>query len=194
MKMLITEGAPTKQFEKDVETAMDPHIKHLEKELLKIRTGRAVPAMIEDVKVASYGSYLPLKELAGISAPDAALLVVQPWDQAILPDIEKALATSDLGLNPINDGNLIRIQMPKMSSTRRDELVKVLSQKVEQGKIAVRNVRRDVHNLIRELEKAKKISEDYGRRLQESLQKVTDKLIKDCDVRGVKKAEEIKAL
>lgn len=194
MKIVLTEGAPTKQFEKDVETEMDGHIKHMEKELLKIRTGRAVPSMIEDVRVASYGSYMTLKELAAISAPDAALLVVQPWDKANIPEIEKALSTSDLGLNPANDGNIIRIQMPKMSSSRREELTKVLAQKVEQGKIAIRNVRKDVHNVVRETEKAKKISEDYSRRLQEALQKVTDKFIQLSDTIAEKKEKEIKAL
>lgn len=194
MKIVLTEGAPTKQFEKDIETEMDLHMKHMEKELLKIRTGRALPSMIEDVKVASYGSYMPLKEIAAISAPDAALLVVQPWDKANIPEIEKALSTSELGLSPANDGNIIRIQMPKMSSSRREELSKVLSQKIEQGKIAIRNVRKEVHNLVRETEKAKKISEDYSRRLQEALQKVTDKFIALSDTIGEKKEKEIKAL
>ncbi len=194
MKILLTEGAPTKQFEKDIETEMDTHIKHMEKELLKIRTGRAVPSMIEDVKVASYGSFMPLRELAAISAPDASLLVVQPWDKANIAEIEKALSSSDLGLSPANDGNIIRIPMPKMSSSRREELSKVLSQKVEQCKVSIRNVRKEVHNIIRETEKAKKISEDYSRRLQESLQKATDKFIAQSDTVAEKKDKEIKAL
>ncbi len=194
MKISLVEGAPTKQFEKDIETEMDLHMKHFEKELLKIRTGRAHPSMIEDVKVSSYNSFMPLKEIAAISAPDAALLVVQPWDKANIPEIEKALSGSDLGLTPMNDGNIIRIQLPKMSSNRREDLVKALCQKLEACKVAVRNVRKDVHNLIRETEKSKKISEDYARRLQDSLQKVTDKFIQTSDTIALKKETEIKAL
>ena len=194
MAITLTEGANTKQFEKDIEQEMDQHVKHLEKELLKIRTGRAHPSMIEDVKVTAYGALMPLKEVAAVSAPDVALLVVQPWDKANIPEIEKALSSSDLGLTPQNDGNVIRIQLPKMSSSRREDLAKVLNQKLEQAKVSVRNVRKDIQNMIRETEKAKKISEDYSRRLQESLQKTTDKLIELCDSIGTKKENEIKAL
>jgi ribosome recycling factor len=190
----VTEGAPTKQFEKDVETEMDISLKHFEKELLKIRTGRAHPNMIEDVKIMAYGALMPLKEVAAVSAPDAALLVVQPWDKANIAEIEKSLAASDLGLTPMNDGNVIRIQLPKMSSTRRDELAKTLNQKHEQCKVGIRNVRKDIHNILRETEKAKKISEDYGRRLQESLQKITDKMIAASDSIALKKEKEIQAL
>ena len=194
LHVTIQEGAPTKQFEKDIETAMDAHIKHFEKELLKVRTGRAHPSMIEDVRVSVYGSSMPLKEVAAVSAPDAALLVIQPWDKGTMAEIEKALAGSDLGVTPLNDGNLIRIQLPKMSSSRRDELSKVLLNKLEVCKIAIRNVRKEVHNTVRETEKAKKISEDYGRRLGESLQKVTDKLIALSDSIAAHKEKEIKAL
>ncbi|MBA2307658.1 ribosome recycling factor [Candidatus Dependentiae bacterium] len=190
----LVEGAPTKQFEKDVELAMDQHIKHFEKELLKVRTGRAHPSMIEDIRVSVYGSSMPLKEVAAVSAPDAALLVVQPWDKANMGEIEKALSNSDVGVTPQNDGNIIRIQLPKMSSSRREELTKVLLAKLEACKVAIRNVRKEVHNTLRETEKAKKISEDYGRRLSESLQKVTDKLIVVSDTIAVQKEREIKAL
>lgn len=194
MNITLTESTNPKQFEKDIEKEMDTHVKHLEKELLKIRTGRAHPSMIEDVKVTAYGAVMPLKEVAAVSAPDVALLMIQPWDKANIPEIEKALSSSDLGLTPQNDGNVIRIQLPKMSRSRREELAKVLSQKLEQAKISVRNVRKDVQNIIRETEKAKKISEDFGRRLQESLQKVTDKMIEVCDSIGAKKENELKSL
>lgn len=194
MKITLTEGANTKQFEKEIEQEMDTHIKHFEKELLKIRTGRAHPSMIEDVKVTAYGAAMPLKEVAAVFAPDVGLLLVQPWDKANIPEIEKALSSGDLGLTPMNDGNVIRIQLPKMSSSRREDLIKVLSQKSEQAKIAIRNVRKEVQNMIRETEKSKKISEDYGRRLLESLQKVTDKLIEIADAITAKKETEIKVL
>ncbi len=194
MKISLVEGAATKQFEKDVEMEMDPHIKHLEKELLKIRTGRAHPSMIEDVKVTAYGALMPLREIAAVSAPDVALLLIQPWDKANIGEIEKALSGSDLGLTPNNDGNVIRIQLPRMSSSRREELAKLLNQKVEQAKVAVRNARKEVQNLIRETEKGKKISEDYGKRLMDSLQKITDKMIEACDSLSAKKEAEIKSL
>lgn len=188
----LTENSNPKQFEKFIETEMDKHIKHLEKELLKIRTGRAHPTMIESIKVMAYGSLMPLKDVAALSAPDTNLLMVQPWDKTIMADIEKAIAQSDVGVTPLNDGNVIRIQLPKMSSARRDELTKVLHQKLEACKVAIRNVRKDIHNTIRDTEKSKKISEDFSRRLQDVLQKITDKFVEMSDKVCVKKEEEIR--
>jgi ribosome recycling factor len=190
----FTEGASTTPFEATVESEMNKHIQHFEKELQKIRTGRAHPSMIEDIKVFAYGTMMPLKETAAISAPDAQLLVVQPWDKTIMPDIEKALSTSDLGVTPATDGPLIRIVLPKMSSSRRDELSKVLGKRLEECKIALRNVRKDVHTAIRETEKDKKISEDYSKRLQDLLQKITDKVTSQADALSSKKEAEIKSL
>ena len=194
VKLTIKEGAPTKTFETAVEEEMSTHLHAYEKELLKIRTGRAHHTMIEDVKVASYGALMSLKEVASISAPEPALLIVQPWDKANIPEIEKALSSSELGLTPLNDGNVIRIQLPKMSSDRREELIKILSKKQEQCRISIRNYRKEVHNTLRDLEKAKSISEDYGRRLQESLQKSTDKMIKVVDDITHKKESELKTI
>lgn len=194
MKIQLSEGASTKQFEKDIELEMDQHIKHFEKELIKIRTGRAHPDMLADVKVAAYGALMPLKEVAAISAPDVGLLLVQPWDKALIDDVEKALSQSDIGVTPANDGNVIRIALPKMSSSRRDELAKILHQKLEACKVSVRKVRQEVQNIIRETEKSKKISEDYSRRLQETLQKTTDKFIENSDKLASKKETEIKTL
>ena len=194
VKVTIKEGGPTKPFESEIETEMKQHIQEFEKELLKIRTGRAHPSMIEDVKVPSYGTIMSLREMASISAPEAAMLIVQPWDKANIPEIEKALSTSELGLSPVNDGNVIRLQLPKMSSTRREELVKILVKKVEQCRVAIRNVRRDVNTLVKDLEKSKSISEDYGRRLQDCLQTVTDKMIKAVDTINDKKTSELKSL
>jgi len=194
IKITLTENAPVKQFEDSIEKEMATHLTAFEKELLKVRTGRAHPSMIEDIKVLSYGAMMSLKEVSAISAPDASMLVVQPWDKENIPTIEKALSTSEFGLTPINDGNIIRISLPKMSSARRDELAKVVSQRLEQAKIAIRNVRKEVHNQLRDLEKAKTISEDYGRRAQESLQKVTDRMIKKADDISSKKEQELKSL
>lgn len=190
----FTEGASTKPFETTVEADMQKHIQHFEKELQKIRTGRAHPSMIEDIKVFAYGTMMPLKETAAVSAPDAQLLVVQPWDKTIIPEIEKALSASDLGVTPMTDGPIIRIVLPKMSSSRRDELSKVLGKRLEECKIALRNVRKDVHTAIRDTEKDKKISEDYSKRLQDLLQKITDKVSALADTLSSKKEAEIKAL
>jgi ribosome recycling factor len=194
LKITLTENGPVKNFETAVEKEMENHIQAFEKELLKVRTGRAHPSMVEDVKVSSYGAMMSLRELAAISAPEASSLLIQPWDKENIAAIEKALSTTEMGLTPINDGNVIRIQLPKMSSARRDELVKVVGQKLEQTKIALRNVRKEVHNQLRDLEKAKTISEDYGRRVQDSLQKVTDRLVKKADDIGGKKEQELKSL
>src|SRR5580704_14808547 len=114
MKIDLIEGGPLKNFEKSIEIEMDNHIKHLEKELLKIRTGRAHPSLIENLKVQAYDTVMNLKEVAAISAPDPLLLVIQPWDKAVMPEIEKSITSSDLGLTPLNDGNVIRLQLTKM--------------------------------------------------------------------------------
>ncbi len=190
----FVEGASTKSFETSVDGDMQKHIQHFEKELSKIRTGRAHPSMIEDIKVFAYGTMMPLKEVAALAAPDAQLLTIQPWDKTIIPEIEKALQTSDLGVTPQTDGPLIRIILPKMSSSRRDELNKVLGKRLEECKIALRNVRKEVHTAIRDAEKDKKISEDYSKRLQDLLQKITDKVTLQADALSSKKETEIKAL
>jgi len=179
MNFTFIEGSSTKPFEAFIEEQMNPPLKHFEKELSKIRTGRAHTSMVEDIRVICYGSSMPLKELAAISAPESQLLVIQPWDKSLINDIEKAIAMSDLGVTPFNDGDVIRIQLPKMSSSRREELTKALLKRLEECKIGIRNVRKEVHNLIRDAEKTKKVSEDYSKRLQDILQKLTDKF---CDI------------
>lgn len=194
MKIEFNESTNIKQYEKAIETEMDSHIKHFEKEIAKIRTGRAHPSMVEDIKVMAYGSMMPLKEVGAVTAPDVSLLVIQPWDNNLIPDIEKAIINSDIGINPTNDGAVIRLPIPKMSSSRRDDLAKVLGQKLEIAKVAIRNVRKDVQNSIRDAEKNKKVSEDSSKRLQDMLQKVTDKLIASTDQMATKKESEIKAL
>jgi ribosome recycling factor len=190
----FVEGASTKPYEHMVESEMDKPLKHFEKELSKINTGRANPALIDHLKVIAYGGPMALRDIAAISAPEIQLLVIQPWDKAIIPDIEKAITASDLGLTPLNDGNLIRIQLPRMTSTRRDEFVKLVHKKLEECKVALRGVRKEFHGLIRDTEKNKKISEDYSKRLQDLLQKITDKFIEQADKISMKKETEIKSL
>ena len=194
VNLSFVEGASTKPFEVSIEGEMQPHIKHLEKELLKIRTGRAHPTMLEDIKIFAYDTIMPLKELASIAAHDSQLLVVQPWDKSLLADLEKGIAQSDLGIIPTNDGTVLRIVLPRMSAARREELVKVLKQKLEESKIAIRNVRKEMHNAVRDAEKGKKISEDYSKRLQDLIQKITDKSIEFADKAAQKKEVEIQAV
>jgi len=183
----------TKSFESAMETEMVKPIKHFEHELVKIRTGRANTSMIEDLKVACYGQApMPLKSLAVLGAPDAKLLTVQPWDVSIIGDIEKSINESNIGLTPDNDGKIIRLRLPEMSSTRREELVKILSKKLEECRVGIRNIRKDFHNVMRNAKKDKSISEDFYNRLEDSLKKVTDKFVKQAESMGAVKEKDIK--
>ncbi len=190
----FTEGAPTKQFETIVDSEMQKPLQHFDKELGKLRTGRSHTSMIEDIRVNAYGTMMPLRELAALSAPEPQLLVVQPWDKGVMADVERAIALSDLGASPVNDGVLIRIVLPKMSSNRRDEIAKTLAKRLEECRVSIRNLRKDIHNLIRGAEKDKKISEDYSKRLQTLLQKVTDAAIEKAEQAAQRKEHEIKSL
>ncbi|KKR96708.1 MAG: Ribosome-recycling factor [candidate division TM6 bacterium GW2011_GWE2_41_16] len=192
--LVLTEGMNPKQFEQTIEALMVPSVDHFEKELAKIRTGRAHPSMVEGLKVECYGTALTLKEIATITAPEAQLIVIQPWDQSNINAIEKALSLSDLSVSPVNDGSLIRIQIQPMSSSRRQELIKLLGKKVEETKVAVRKVRQDINTIIKDSEKARKISEDTAKRLQDALQKMTDKFVAKIDTINTKKENEIAQL
>lgn len=174
IELTLVEGQ-TKDLEKLTDTEMTKSIKHFEKEVVTIKTGRANTAMVEDLKVPCYDSVMSLKELAILTAPDARLIVIQPWDKSIIGLIEAAISNSDLGVTPANDGNVIRIQLPQPNSARREELVKILHKKLEESKMAVRNSRKEFVNIIREHEHDKKISEDFSKRLMDILQKATDK-------------------
>jgi ribosome recycling factor len=185
----------TKEFEKVMNQEMDKVVKHFERELVTIRTGRAHPSLVEDIKVVCYGgSPLRLKEIASISTPEARLIVIQPWDPAILNDIEKTLLTSDLGVTPVNDGAYIRIILPEMSTQRREELTKILSKKTEEARISIRNIRKNFHNLVRDAQKNKEISEDHSRRLNDIVQKITDLFIAKIDELSQKKEKEIRTI
>lgn len=192
-EIILTEGA-TKPFEQTAEQEMTKSIKHFEHELVSLRTGRAHPSMVEDLKVACYGgeAEMPLKSLATVTTPEARIILIQPWDQGVVPDIERAIADSDVGVTPQNDGNLIRLILPEMSSARRDELKKVLGKKLEECRVSIRSVRKHYHNLIRDTQKAKEISEDFAKRLNDLLQKTTDKFIKQAEALSAKKESELK--
>lgn len=171
---------------------MKKALEHFERELTKIRTGRAHTSLIEDLPVSCYGQApAPLKNFAVLAAPDPELLTVQPWDVATIDEIERAIATSSLGLTPTNEGKIIRIRLPRMSSARREELTKLLGKKLEDCKTTVRNIRKDFHNLLRDSKKDKKISEDFFNRLLDTLQKVTDDYIAKADGLAQKKEKEL---
>lgn len=174
----------------EAEDRMRKAVEALRRELTTIRTGRASPALVDRLMVEYYGTPTPLNQLANISTPEARLLVIQPWDRNAIQPIEKAILKSELGLTPSNDGRLIRLVIPQLTEERRRELVKVVRRKVEEGRVAVRNIRRDALEDLKEAEKEKLISEDDFKRAQERLQKLTDRYISETDRVGeVKEAE-----
>ncbi len=175
----------------DAKAHMEKAVEALRTDLQTIRTGRASPALIERLHVEYYGVSTPLNQVASITVPEARMLVVQPWDKTALGAIEKAILKSDLGLNPTNDGKLIRVVIPYLSEERRRELIKLVHKKVEEGHVAVRNCRRDALESMEKAEKAKEISEDELKRAKERLQKVTDGFIEKVDDTGQVKQQEI---
>ncbi len=181
-----------KGFQTPMEAEMEKTIKHFEGELIKIRTGRAHTSLVEGVEVSVYGQApMPLRGLAVLAAPDARLITIQPWDVNIIPDIEKAILASSIGVTPRNDGRIIRIQLPETSSDRREELVKILGKKLEECKVSARNIRKEFHNLIRDAKKDKTISENFHNRLEDLLQKITDKFISKAEELSNKKKKDL---
>jgi ribosome recycling factor len=175
----------------DTEKRMQKAAEALSRELAAIRGGRARTSLVDHVKVEYYGSTMPLNQLATVSAPEARLLTIQPWDRQALSAIEKAIQKSDLGLNPSNDGHIIRLAIPPLTEERRKDLVRVVHKKVEEGRVAVRNVRRDCLEELRRLEREEHVPEDDERRAQEKLQKLTDRHIEDIDRLGQEKEAEL---
>lgn len=165
----------------EAEDRMKKTVEHLTKDLAALRAGRANPAMLEKVMVDYYGEPTPIHQLANITVPEARLLVVQPWDKGSIQNIEKAIMKSDLGVNPNNDGNVIRIVIPQLTEERRKDLVKVVKKRGEEAKVAVRNIRRDANDMLKASEKDKLISEDDNKKGSDEVQKATDKYIKEID-------------
>ncbi|NLO96626.1 MAG: ribosome recycling factor [Peptococcaceae bacterium] len=163
----------------------------LRKDLVSIRAGRANPAILEKVTVDYYNTPTPINQLATVSVPEPRMLIIQPWDKSVIKDIEKAIMKSDLGLTPSNDGNVIRLAIPQLTAERRAEIVKTVKKKAEEARVAVRNVRRELIDDIKEMEKQKTISEDESKKGQEKAQKLTDKYIKEIDEILEKKEKEI---
>jgi ribosome recycling factor len=175
----------------EAENRMQKAVEALRRELSTIRTGRASPSLVDRLTVDYFGTHTPLNQLASISVPEPRMLSIQPWDKTSIPIIEKAIQKSDLGLTPSNDGRQIRLIIPQLTEERRRDLVKVVRRKVEEGKVAVRNTRRDLLEEAKKLEKDKSISEDELKRAQDRLQKLTDRYIQENDKIGAAKEAEV---
>jgi ribosome recycling factor len=176
---------------RDSEERMKKTVDAVDHNLAAIRTGHAHVGLVDHVKVDYFGTSLPVNQMATVSAPEARLLTIQPWDRNALTAIEKALAMSDLGLNPSNDGQIIRLVIPPLTEQRRKEMIKLVHSRVEDGRVAVRNVRRDGNEHIKRLVQSKEASEDDQRKAQEQLQKLTDRYISVIDQRGKDKEAEL---
>ncbi|MBC8283750.1 MAG: ribosome recycling factor [Nitrospinae bacterium] len=166
---------------KDAEGKMKSSIDHLLHELGKLRTGQASVALLDDLMVDYYGNPTPLKQVATLGAPDSQTLTVQPWEVSIMKDIEKAIQASDLGLTPNNDGKVIRLTIPPLTKERRQQLVKLVKKQSEDSKVAIRNIRRDINEKLKQSEKKHDISEDEGRKGHDEVQKITDKFVAEVD-------------
>lgn len=160
---------------------MELAVESIRSELAKLRTGKATPAILDSITVDYYASKVPLKQVANVSAPEPRLLVIQPWEKNLLSEIEKEILKSDLGLNPANDGIVIRIPIPQLTEERRQSLVKVAKKVGEDGKIAIRNIRRDANEKLKKAEKDHDISEDAMHTAQDDVQKLTDDFVKKID-------------
>lgn len=180
-----------KEIMDDCSSRMQKAVEALERDLASIRAGRATPALLDRIHIDYYGVSTPLKQVGNISTPEARLLVVQPWDKNIISDIEKAIIQSDLGLNPSNDGNVIRLIIPQLTEERRKELDKVVRKKAEEGRVAIRNIRRDVNETIKDLQNEGELSEDEARRELENVQERTDKFIEQVNLVLAEKEKEI---
>lgn len=175
----------------NVEDKMKKAVDGLKQDLATIRTGRASPALIEHLKIDYAGSLMPLNQIAGISVPEARLIIIQPWDPGSIRNIEKAIISSDLGLNPSSDGKIIRIAIPPLSEERRQELVKAVRHRIEERRITVRNLRRDAMEELKGLEKDKEISQDERERAGHQVQQLTDTFIADIEQVGHDKEAEL---
>ena len=174
----------------NIEEKMRTSVDVLKRELATIRAGHATPALIQHIKVEYAGALIPLNQIAGISAPEARLLVIQPWDRGSIHSIEKAILKSDLGLNPVSDGSIIRLSIPPLTEERRQELIKIVRKRVEEERIVIRNLRREAINELKGLEKSKDISQDELKRALDQLQKLTDSFIDETEqVRRDKEVE-----
>lgn len=175
----------------DSEDRMKKTVEAVQRDLTAIRTGHAHVGLVDHVRVEYYGSMMPVNQMATVAAPEARLITIQPWDKAAMPAIEKALLKSDLGLTPSNDGAMIRLAIPPLTEARRKDLIKMVHKRVEDGRVAVRNVRRDGIDHLRKQVTAKEISEDDQHKGQDVLQKLTDKYVAQVETLGKEKEAEL---
>lgn len=178
----------------NAQAAMKKTLDHLQQEFSKVRTGRATTTILDPVRVDYYGSPMPLNQVASIAIPDPRTIVVQPFEKAMLTPIEKAIREADLGLNPSNDGNVVRVPIPMLTEERRKEIVKSCKKLAEDSRIAVRNIRRDHNEALKKIEKEEHLSEDERKRGEQEIQKVTDRFIKNIDEMIEAKEKEVMAL
>lgn len=175
----------------DAGERMEKALEAIKRELASIRTGKASAALLDGIKIDYYGTMTSLSQVANISAPDARLLVIHPWEKKLIPEIVKAIQKSELGLNPQSDPNVVRLPIPPLTEERRKDLVKLVKKVAEEGKVAVRNIRRDANDALKKAEKDKEISEDDSRKAQEKVQEITDKRIEKIDEMLEKKQQEV---
>ena len=178
----------------DAKMRMDDALEALRREFATVRTGKATPALLDTVRVDAYGSKMPVNQVATVSTPEPSLIVVQPFDKSLLGDIERAIMAADLGLNPSNDGNIIRVPIPPLNEERRKEFVKVLHKYAEEGKISIRHARRTVREEIHALVKEHEIGEDEGRRREDALEKLTQEYTEKVDEMLKHKEAEVMAI
>ena len=177
-------------IKEDAKTRMGKSIESLRQEFSKLRTGRAHTSLLDHIRVKYYGSEVPINQVANVSVQDSRTLGVTPWEKNMVPEVEKAIRNSDLGLNPVTTGNLIRVPLPALTEERRKDMIRVVRHEAESARVAVRNIRRDAIHSVKELLKEKEISEDEERRAEEDLQKITDKHVAEVDkLLGAKEAD-----
>ena len=175
---------------KSYDEKMTKAIEHLEADFAAIRAGRANPHVLDKLRVDYYGTPTPIQQVGNVTVPEARIIQIAPWEKSLLKDIEKAILTSDIGINPTNDGNVIRLVFPELTEDRRKELVKDIKKKAEDAKVAVRNIRRDGNDAFKKLGKGE-VSEDEIKSLEDELQKITDKYVKDIDILVEAKTKEL---
>lgn len=187
----MSEAVSTKQLLRDTEERMKKSVQSTQDDIQNFRTGRANPGLVEKVEVSYYGSTMPLAQLASITAPEARLLVVAPWDKGAIGPIEKAIQKADLGLNPSNDGVVVRLPIPQLTEETRKGLIRNVHKRVEEGKVALRNIRRDAIETLRSLKKAGDLGEDEERRTEADVQKLIDRFSDQLDQMQKNKEEEL---
>ena len=183
---------PVQTIVNDASANMKKAVDHVQQQLAKVRTGRASASMLDNVKVEYYGEPTPISQVGSVSTPDARSILIQPWDRSALQGIEKAILAANLGVTPQNDGQVIRIMVPPLTEERRKDIVKQCKKMAEEGKLAVRNIRRDANDELKVAEKSEHYSEDERKRGEDEVQKLTDKYVKDIDV--ILAAKEVEVL